>query len=64
MIERSESIPTTNIKLKDSLRIQRDDWKEVIGYIENSNVKDNPELVKALAKAKRVLDRITESLQD
>lgn len=51
-------MPTTNNEFKDSLRIQRDDWEEIIEYISNNE----PE--KAKKKAEKVLKRINESLQD
>lgn len=51
-------MPTTNNEFKDGLRIQRDDWEEIIEYINNNE----PE--KAKKKAERVLKRINESLQD
>ena len=45
-------------EFKDGLRIQRDDWEEIIEYINNNE----PE--KAKKKAEKVLKRINESLQD
>lgn len=51
-------MPTTNNEFKDGLRIQRDDWEEIIEYINNNE----PE--KAKKKAERVLKRINESLRD
>ena len=57
-------MPTTNNEFKDGLRIQRDDWEEVIEYLSKSNVENNPEIEKAKTKATRVLKRINESLQD
>lgn len=70
-------MPTTNNEFKvsliqpdgikgsfrNSLRIQRDDWAEVIEYLNNAGI-DHPEIEKAKRKANRVLSRITESLQD
>lgn len=58
------NMPTTNNEFKDGLRIQRDDWEEVIEYLAKSNVENNPEIEKAKNKATRVLKRINESLQD
>ena len=45
-------------EFQDGLRIQRDDWEEIIEYINNNE----PE--KAKKKAEKVLKRINESLQD
>lgn len=59
----NEYMPTDN-QFKDDLRIQRDDWAEVIEYLNNSGENENPEIQKALKKATRVLNRINESLQD
>ena len=55
-------MPTDN-QFKDDLRIQRDDWTEIIEYLNNSGTENNPEIAKALKKATRVLNRINESLQ-
>ncbi len=50
-------MPTDN-QFKNDLRIQRDDWAEVLEYI------NNREYEEAEKKAKKVLNRINESLQD
>lgn len=51
-------MPTTDLQYKDDLRKQRDDWKEILEYL------DSNEPEKAKKKAEKVLSRITESLQD
>lgn len=51
-------MPTTDLQYKDDLRKQRDDWSDVIEYINNND------LVNAKKKAEKVLNRINESLQD
>lgn len=51
-------MPTTDLQYKDDLRRQRDDWKEILEYLDN----DEPE--RAKKKAEKILSRITESLQD
>lgn len=51
-------MPTTDLQYKDDLRKQRDDWQEIIEYINNN------ELEKAKKKAEKILNRINESLQD
>lgn len=57
-MERYEDQDATILEHKDSLRRDRDDWQEVIDYLEKD------ETDKAEEKAKKVLNRITESLQD
>lgn len=51
-------MPTIDLQYKDDLRKQRDDWQEILEYLENS------EPDKAKKKAEKILSRITESLQD
>ena len=51
-------MPTTDLQYKDDLRRQRDDWREVIEYI------DQNEPEKAKKKAEKILSRIEETLQD
>ncbi len=51
-------MPTTDLQYKDDLRRQRDDWKEILEYLDN----DEPE--RAKKKAEKILSRITERLQD
>ena len=51
-------MPTTDLQYKDDLRKQRDDWKEILEYL------DSNEPEKAKKKAEKILSRITESLQD
>lgn len=51
-------MPYANNEFKDGLRIQRDYLDEIVAYI------DNGEPEKAKEKAKKVLKRINESLQD
>lgn len=51
-------MPTRDLQYKDDLRKQRDDWQEILEYLNG----DEPE--KAKKKAEKVLNRITESLQD
>ena len=51
-------MPTTDLQYKDDLRRQRDDWKEILEYL------DNDEHERAKKKAEKILSRITESLQD
>ena len=58
-----EYMPTDN-QFKDDLRIQRDDWSEVLEYLDSSTTKDDPEIERAKKKVSRVLNRINESLQD
>lgn len=53
----------TDMQYKDDLRKQRDDWTEIIEYLNNAG-SNNPEIEKAQKKATRVLNRINESLQD
>ena len=53
----------TDMQYKDDLRKQRDDWTEIIEYLNNAG-SSNPEIEKAQKKATRVLNRINESLQD
>lgn len=53
----------TDMQYKDDLRKQRDDWAEIIEYLNKSSSSD-PEIEKAKTKANRVLNRINESLQD
>lgn len=54
---RDEYMPT-DIQFKDDLRIQRDDWQEIIDFL------DAGEPDKAKKKAEKILKRINESLQD
>ena len=51
-------MPNADLQYKDDLRKQRDDWREVIEYI-NQN-----EHEKAKKKAEKILSRIEETLQD
>lgn len=51
-------MPANSLRYKDDLRRQRDDWSEVIDYLESD------ELEKAKKKAEKVLSRINETLQD
>ena len=51
-------MPNTDLQYKDDLRKQRDDWREVIENI------DNNEPEKETKKAKKILSRIEETLQD
>ncbi len=48
----------TDLQYKDDLRKQRDDWQEIIEYLDNND----PE--KAKKKAEKILKRIHESLED
>ncbi len=50
-------MPTDN-QFKDDLRIQRDDWEEILEYLKND------ELDRLKKKVEKVLNRINESLQD
>ena len=47
-------MPNTDLQYKDDLRKQRDDWQEIIEYLDNND----PE------KAEKILKRIHESLED
>lgn len=51
-------MPTADLQYKDDLRKQRDDWQEILEYL------DYNEPEKARKKAEKILNRITESLQD
>ena len=51
-------MPNTDLQYKDDLRKQRDDWQEIIEYLDNND----PE--KAKKKAEKILKRIHESLED
>lgn len=51
-------VAVTDLQYKDELRKQRDDWQEVVAYINNNE----PE--KAKKKAERILERIRETLED
>lgn len=53
----------TDMQYKDDLRKQRDDWAEILEYL-NKAPSNDPEIEKAKIKANRVLNRINESLQD
>ena len=48
----------SDLQFKDDLRKQRDDWNEVLRYLEEGDTD------KAKDKVSRVLKRINESLQD
>lgn len=51
-------MPTTDLQYRDDLRKQRDDWTDLIEYIDQNDVEG------AKKKAQKVLNRINESLQD
>ena len=51
-------MPNTDLQYKDDLRRQRDDWQEILDYL-NEN-----EIEKAKKKAEKILNRIAETLQD
>ena len=51
-------MPNTDLQYKDDLRRQRDDWREILEYL------DNNEPEKAKKKVEKVLKRIAETLQD
>jgi len=51
-------MPTADLQYKDDLRRQRDDWQEILEYL------DQNEPEKAKKKAEKILNRIAESLQD
>lgn len=59
-----EYMPTTNNEFKDGLRIQRDDWNEVIEALQDEELLKNERVKKAYDKAVKVQKRIMESLQD
>lgn len=59
-----EYMPTTSNEFKDGLRIQRDDWDEVIEALNDEELLKNPKVKKAYDKAVKVKSRILESLQD
>lgn len=54
----SDYVPNTDLQYKDDLRKQRDDWQDILEYINNN------ELDKAKRKAEKILYRINETLQD
>ena len=51
-------MPNTDLQYKDDLRKQRDDWQDILEYINNN------ELDKAKRKAEKILYRINETLPD
>lgn len=51
-------MPTTDLQYKDDLRKQRDDWQEILDYVNNN------ELESIKKKAEKILNRISETLQD
>lgn len=61
MIEQME----TDIQYRDYLRQQRDNWLDIMNYLESSpNFNEDEKIQRAFKLAKREYNRILESLQD